>query len=129
MSQKPNLKPWITSQLRRLSLRWPPRGRVLKAARKELPRKIKKDGTPYKRPNYEYQCAMCKDWFKSTKVVVDHIIPIVDPKNEKHKYLSTEEFIGKFAVGLFCYEDNLQVLCESCHDEKTEEEREIRKKS
>jgi len=123
--QKPNRKTWVTSQLRRLSMRWPPRNRASKIGRRELPRKIKKDGTPYKKPNYEYQCNKCKDWFSSSKTVMDHIIPVVQPNDIKAK--SEEEFIGKFAVSLLCYEDNWQRLCSECHDIKTEQENKIRK--
>lgn len=124
---KPNRRSWVVSQLRRLSIRWPPRGRVLKASRRELPRKIKKDGTPYKKANYEYQCNSCKNWFRSSDTVMDHIIPVVDPKDNTIK--TEEEFFGKFVVSLLSYEDNWQVLCNSCHDEKTRHENEIRKNS
>lgn len=125
VKQKPNRKSWVTSQLRRLTMRWPPRGRVSKASRRELPRKIKKDGTPYKKANYEYQCKSCKKWFRSSDTVMDHVIPVVDPKAESS--LTEEEFIGKFVVSLLCYEDNWQVLCNPCHDKKTEKENKIRK--
>jgi hypothetical protein len=122
--RKPNRKSWITSQLRRLSLRWPPRGKALKEGRRELPRKIKKDGTPFKKPNFEYQCNACKEWFKSSDIQLDHIEPIVDPKADT--VLSEEEFIGKFAIGLLCYEEGYQRLCEPCHDTKTRNENNIR---
>lgn len=123
--QKPNRKSWVTSQLRRLSMRWPPRGRVLKASRRELPRKLKKDGTPYKKANYEYQCNKCKSWFRSSDTVMDHKIPVVSPTAITE--LTEEEFIGKFAVSLLSYEDNWQVLCNKCHDVKTEKENKLRK--
>ena len=123
--QKPNRKTWVTSQLRRLSMRWPPRGRASKVGRRELPRKIKKDGTLYKKPNFEYQCNKCTKWFKSSDTVMDHIIPVVRPESIVAK--SEEEFIGKFAVSLLCYEDNWQRLCHKCHDKKTEQENKIRK--
>jgi len=115
MKRKPNRKSWITSQLRRLSLRWPPRGKVLKASRRELPRKIKKDGTPFKKPNYEYQCNVCKGWFRSSDTQLDHIQPVIDVKSDK---FTEEEFYSTFVIGLFCYEDNFQVICHKCHDEK-----------
>lgn len=123
--QKPNRKSWVTSQLRRMSIRWPPRGRVLKASRRELPRKIKKDGTPYKKPNYEYQCNKCKGWFRSSDTVMDHIEPVVNPADTTIK--TEEEFIGKFVVSLLCYEDGWQILCNPCHDVKTENENNLRK--
>lgn len=123
--QKPNRKSWVTSQLRRLSMRWPPRNRVLKASRRELPRKVKKDGTPYKKANYEYQCNICKDWFRSSDTVLDHKIPVVKPTDITEK--TEEEFIGKFAVSLLCYEDGWQILCNPCHDKKSDGENKLRK--
>jgi len=123
--QKPNRKSWITQQLRRLSMKWPPRGRAAKLYRRELPRKLKQDGTPYKKPNYEYQCQECNNWFRSSDTVMDHIVPVVSPHDIVAK--TEEEFIGKFAVSLLCYEDNWQRLCCPCHDIKTENENKIRK--
>lgn len=125
--QKPNRKSWVTSQMRRLSMRWPPRNRVLKASRRELPRKLKKDGTPHKRANYEYQCNKCKEWFRSSDTVLDHVIPVVKPADITAK--SEEEWIGKFVTSLLCYEDGFQVLCHPCHDKKTEKENILRKLS
>jgi 5-methylcytosine-specific restriction endonuclease McrA len=107
-------------------MRWPPRGRVLKTSRRELPRKIKKDGTPHKRPNFEYQCNKCKAWFRSSDTVMDHVNPVVDTKVE---FNTEEEFYGHFITSLLCYEENWQVLCNKCHDEKTKKENELRKKA
>jgi len=56
---------------------------------------------------------------------MDHIIPVVNPAEIKAK--TEEEFIGKFAVSLLCYEDNWQRLCNPCHDVKTINENKIRK--
>ena len=49
-------------------------------------------------------------------VFVDHIEPIVDP---------TKGFEGFdiYIDRMFCEEDNLQVLCGKCHDEKSLKER------
>lgn len=113
--------------MRRLSLRWPPRGRAAKANRRELPRKVKKDGTLYKKPNFEYQCNMCKEWLMNKDIVLDHIDPVVDPNDENLNNMTEEEFIGKFAIGLLCYEENFQTLCNPCHDSKTDIENESRK--
>lgn len=125
--KKLNRKTWIIQQLRRISLKWPPRNRVDKATRRELPRKLKKDGTPYKRPNYEHLCNICNKWFKSSEVVMDHVEPVVDV--DSNPDMPEWEYIGKFAVDLLCYEDNFQKLCINCHDEKTKKENEMRKKS
>jgi hypothetical protein len=55
-------------------------------------------------------------------VFVDHKVPVVDTE---------EGFKGwdVFIERLFCEESNLEVLCKSCHDTKSAEEREERKKS
>jgi 5-methylcytosine-specific restriction endonuclease McrA len=104
-------------------MKWPPRNRVEKANRREY-YKTRKDGSQYAKPNFEYQCNSCKEWFPHKDTCMDHIIPVVDPKDQ-NKY-TEEEFIGKFVISLLSYEDNWQVLCHSCHDIKTEEENKIR---
>jgi len=105
-------------------MKWPPRGRAMKEGRRELPRKINKDGTPSKMINYEHQCKHCEKWFRAKEIELDHTIPIVDVKYDGS--LSDEDFIGRFATGLLCYEDNFQKLCIPCHTAKTDQEREIR---
>jgi 5-methylcytosine-specific restriction endonuclease McrA len=115
-----NRKSWLTSQLRRISLKWPPLSNVRKANRRELPRKVKKDGTLFAKPNFEYECNECKNWFPSGKIQVDHINPIMGIDSST---LSEKEFYGHFVFELFCYEDNLQLLCTSCHDKKTRNEK------
>lgn len=54
-------------------------------------------------------------------IYVDHINPTVCPK---------EGFIdwNTYFDRMFCPVENLQCLCKTCHDEKSKEEREIRKK-
>lgn len=72
-----------------------------------------------------YLCASCGQEVPLTikqgrkrvqNVFVDHIEPIVDPTKG---FTSYDDFIER----LFCEEDNLQVLCGPCHDEKTLKER------
>ncbi len=56
---------------------------------------------------------MCgKLGFKSKEINVDHIIPVVDP-------IKGFESIEIFIENLFCDENNLQILCVSCHSQKT----------
>lgn len=92
---------WIRSCLRSKSLRWKPRTDCLEAARR-----------PYKGPNkrqkYEYQCAICKEWYKADDVVVDHY------PEEAGSILCAED-IGPFAERLFCEVDNLRCLDVWCH--------------
>lgn len=93
---------WIRSALRSKSLRWKPRTDALELARR-----------PYKGPNkrqkFEYQCAICKGWFKAADVVVDHY-----PK-AAGSILSVAD-IGEFCNNLYCEVDNLRVLCVDDHD-------------
>lgn len=64
-----------------------------------------------KRQKYEYQCNMCKNWFIEKKINVDHIVPA--------GALTSSKDLPGFVERLFCEVDNLQVLCEKCHDKKT----------
>lgn len=121
---KPNRKSWVIQQLRRISMRWPPRNRVYKANRRELPRKIKKDGTPFAKPNFEHQCNNCENWFMAKDITMDHVQPVVDLEGMTD--LPEAEYIGRFAIHLLCYEENWQKLCNKCHDAKTLEEDKIR---
>jgi len=126
MAKKLNRKNWIVQRLRQLSLKWPPRNNVKKNNRREY-YKTKKDGTQYDKPNFEYQCNICKEWFPDSKVQLDHISPVVDPENAT--LYTEEEFIGKFAISLLCYEDNYQIAWINCHELKTRLENEKRKKT
>ena len=64
-----------------------------------------------KRQKYEYQCNACKHWYIEKKINVDHIHPAGSLMNSKD--------LPGFVERLFCEVDNLQVLCEKCHDKKT----------
>jgi hypothetical protein len=54
-------------------------------------------------------------------VQVDHINPVVDPAKG---FINWDIYIDR----IFCEVDKLQVLCRSCHKEKTAEEKLLRKK-
>lgn len=68
-----------------------------------------------KRQRYEYLCAQCKQWYPEKKINVDHIIPA--------GALNSADDLAGFVNRLFCETDNLQVLCETCHDDKTKSEK------
>ena len=74
-----------------------------------------------------YLCADCKEEVPLTvkdgrkrikNVFVDHINPIIDPAVG---FTTWDECIQR----MFCEKDNLQVLCKSCHDDKSIKERAI----
>lgn len=118
----PNLRRWLVPHLRRLSIKWPPRTKLYKAGRRELIL-YNKDGSESKRRVFEHQCNNCKEWFRAKNIHMDHILPVVDVEEIAK---TEEEFISKFIISLFCYEDNWQKLCTTCHDVKTREENKIR---
>lgn len=70
---------------------------------------------PLKRQKFEYQCNHCKQWFPEKKINVDHIVPAGS--------LNCAEDLAPFVGRLFCEIDNLQVLCEECHNVKTQLEK------
>jgi len=95
---------FLRSGLRQMSLRWPPRKHAENLSRR-----------PYvgenKRRKWEYQCAMCKEWFAFSDTQVDH-------KNECGA-LSSFADLSVFAERLFCESDGFQVLCaKKCHKRK-----------
>lgn len=105
---------------------------VMHEARVELPPKLKKDGTPGKKNQVRYRCAICKGLFPQKHVNVDHIETVV-PLWRKE----ADMCFNDIARGILCKVDNLQVLCSvpmkdnngepSCHRIKTNEENFIRK--
>ncbi len=94
---------------------------VKKLARVEKP-KLKKDGTPAKRPEVFYRCKMCSKLHKDKDVHVDHRDPVTS------LYTSTNDLtIEGYISRVYCNLHNLQVLCKPCHAEKTKTENKIRK--
>lgn len=99
---------FIRSALRQKSRWWKPILQCKLAARRAYK-------GPNKRQKFEYQCAICEKWFQEKKINVDHIIPAGS--------LNCAADLPGFVERLFCEQDNLQVLCEKCHDEKTKTEK------
>jgi 5-methylcytosine-specific restriction endonuclease McrA len=99
---------FIRSALRQKSRWWKPIVQCKMAARRDYK-------GPLKRQKYEYQCNECKEWFPEKKINIDHIIPAGS--------LNCSADVGPFIERLFCEVDNLQCLCEKCHDKKTKSEK------
>ena len=105
---------FIRSALRQKSRFWKPITECKLAARR-LYKGVNK------RQKYEYQCNMRKNWFIERKINVDHINPAGSLNNGSD--------LAGFIERLFCEIDNLQVLCEPCHDKKTKAEKDVGKAS
>jgi 5-methylcytosine-specific restriction endonuclease McrA len=74
-----------------------------------------------KRQKFEYQCNKCKNWFPDKQIAVDHKVPAGS--------LNSGDDLKGFVERLFCEQDNLQVLCTTCHDKKTLKEKQSKKKT
>lgn len=98
---------FIRSGLRAKFTRWPPKYECLSA--------VKRNAEPGQRHKYEYQCAICNDWFKQKEVEVDHI--------EQVGSLRTYEDLAGFVKRLFVGADKLRVLCKPCHKAVTHKEK------
>jgi 5-methylcytosine-specific restriction endonuclease McrA len=102
---------FIRSALRQKSRWWKPIS--------EAKAKAKRPYTgPLKRQKFEYQCNQCKNWFPDKKINVDHICPAGS--------LKSAQDLPDFIERLFCEVDNLQVLCETCHNAKTKSEKDAK---
>ena len=99
---------FIRSGLRQKSRFWKPITQCKMKARR-----------PYKGPNkrqkFEYLCNVCKDWFPEKKINIDHIQPAGS--------LRCAQDLPGFVERLFCEIDNLQCICEKCHNVKTQNEK------
>jgi hypothetical protein len=108
------LKSFITSTLRGGFRRYPPKFEVLKEAFWG-----KKVNSKTGRMAAHYVCAECKHEYPLKEVQIDHIEPVVVPKEG---FVSWDKFIER----LYCDKTNLQVLCKPCHKEKTANEKKER---
>jgi hypothetical protein len=104
-------KSWIISLLRRGTMRWPPRNECLNEAKTK-----KKINKKTNRLAQHYKCKGCGKEFPLKEVCVDHIEPVVDVNRG---FVSWDEYIER----MFCSKEKLQVLCSTCHDEKTAKEK------
>lgn len=71
-----------------------------------------------------YKCAMCHKCYPAKQTQVDHIDEVV-PLNKTLNDMDYNELIER----LDCDISNLQLLCKTCHNKKTQEENKIRRKN
>lgn len=89
-------KQFVTSSLRRASLRWYARSECIKSARVE---------------RGLYKCAMCEGLFKQREIDIDHIKPVVSLQG----FTTWDDFINR----LLCKPEELQAICKVCHLSKS----------
>ena len=107
---------FITSLLRSGMRRFPNKTEALSKA-KTTRKKNKKTN----RLAQHYRCASCRKEFPLSDVQVDHIKPVVDPKDG---FIDWEVYVQR----MFCTTENLQVICKPCHKIKSDKERKQRSK-
>lgn len=115
MAKTWNQEAAIRGALRRTFSRSPVIRDVLFKVRREVP-KFNKDGSRAKKDAVQYRCNVCNSYVGSTKVSVDHLDPVV---SVSEGFVDFNTFIER----LFCDASNLQVICDSCHNAKTQAER------
>ena len=98
---------FVRSALRKAWTKWPPKFEALKRAQRP-------SQSDNKKLKWEYQCAHCKEWHRGDFVSVDHIKPWGDPWS-----MSFTDACRALLVSV----EELQVLCETCHNIKTALER------
>ena len=96
---------FIVSALRRASSRWAPKYTCKKNARSG---------------RNQYTCVLCKQVVGNKDIKIDHIEPVVDPALGFQGY---DEFIKRLFVEL----DGYQAICITCHQIKTNNERQRRR--
>lgn len=100
MANEKGFRTWFIGKLRRMSYEWEPRNNVYKRARVS---------------RGQYLCAHCEQLFGPKDISVDHVVDVIPVTG----FDSWDGVISR----MFCSEEFLQVLCESCHDKKTAETR------
>lgn len=108
--------------LRRAFSRSPLVQLMMQEDRRKAPR-YNKDGSRHKVDATEHLCNVCKKWkrsVKNSKVVVDHIDPVVDPEVG---FVDLNTYFKR----LWCQREGLQKICGDCHRAKTNAEWFIRR--
>ena len=103
---------FIRSALRRAFRFWKP----IQQAKMEARRGVTGRGNQ----KWDYLCAKCGGWFKGKDVQVDHIVPV----GSLRSYEDLAGFVQRLSA-----EKGYQVLCSTCHGEKTQKERKVAKET
>lgn len=103
---------FIKSALRRASVRWPPISRVRKKS--WVKRGVYKCAG-YKKSAHNVPVSFMRNDKRVNNIYVDHIKPVVPTTG----FVSWDNTIQL----LFCEDEDLQVLCYDCHNNKTSDER------
>lgn len=105
---------FVKGHLRRASRWWKPIGDTIKNAR------VSKGVYLCNGCNQHVGASTVVDGKRVKNVFCDHINPVVDPITG---FSGWDDFVNN----LYCEQENLQLLCKSCHDLKSKTEREIAK--
>ena len=99
----------IRSALRKLyQWNWLPKKVALERARR-------RSQSANKRLKWEFQCASCREWFPREDVAADHVVPCGSLKS----YADVGPFLERMLPES---PDGFQVLCDECHNRKTQAE-------
>lgn len=99
---------FLRAALRAKSRFWIPAQECRKAARRP-------NQSSNKRLKWEVKCNECKNWFPEKEVTADHIVGAGS--------LNSFEDLPEFCRRLFCEIEGYQMLCDTCHNIKSQEER------
>ncbi len=100
---------YVINLLRQGTVKYWGRTEALKRARKRFLIGRAKNGRP--KFKWKWKCVRCNKWYEDeTDVEVDHIDEVGPYLGDLHEY----------AVRMFNFEGNSQILCIKCHKGKTE---------
>lgn len=105
----------LRGAIRRAFARSPIIREILNESRREVPR-YKKDGSLHKVPSVQRQCQVCNEWVGASHIAVDHIIPVISTEGTFVDW-------NTYVKAVWCGRENLQRICDTCHQIKTNKER------
>lgn len=108
-----NVETFALRVLRKASLKWYARNKAYEKAK--TPNGTFSTG----RTKYAWKCATCGELFKKKDTQADHMDPVV-PIGGFANGMPVD--FNEFIVRLFCSDKNWQILCKSCHKEKSAKE-------